>query len=108
MLDIDEAPRNVFKEYAEIKAEQAALELKRQELELLVMDEIDSNGGKMVPTKFGEFWSMSRKSWEYSPDVAGKAEELKQLKKAEEHNGKAMLTKVSSYVRLVTKTEGRP
>lgn len=103
----DNENRDVFAEYAEVKQQIAKLEAKRLELELLVMDEIDSNGGKFVQTKYGEFWSMSRKSWEYSSDVTSKAEELKQLKKLEEHNGKALLTKVSSYVRLVPPKEDR-
>lgn len=103
---MDEEQRNVFKEYREVKDQIAALEERRKELELLVMDEIDENGGKFVTTKFGEFWSMSRKSWAYSPAVDALAENLKQMKKKEEHDGTAVLNKVSGYVRLVIPKEG--
>jgi len=92
-----------FEEYAKIKQQQKELETKRLEMEAIVQDMLDEEGQKDKITRYGRFWSMGRKSWEYSQDVKAKAEELSKMKKTEEIKGIATIKKITSYIMLDTK-----
>jgi len=94
---------DVYEEYAKVKQEINQLEEKRKELELLVMDRLDQEGLSNQLSPYGHFYSLSRKSWEYTEEVKVKAKELSNMKKIEELEGKAVLKKVSSYIMLDTK-----
>ena len=94
---------DVYEEYAKTKQEIADLEEKRKELELLVMTRLEQDGLKDEVSVYGHFYSLSRKSWEYSEEVKAKAKELSDLKKVEELKGIATIKKISSYIMLDTK-----
>jgi hypothetical protein len=91
--------RNIYQEYADIKAQLAELEERRKDLELFVLDDLDSLGGH-TDTQFGRFTSFGRKVWDYSPKVTKLSQKLSALKKYEEETEKAMLRKVTSYVKF--------
>jgi len=89
-----------FEEYAKIKQQLNELEEKRKEMELIVQEALDADGLTNKITTYGHYYSMSRKSWEYSDKVKEKAKKLSELKKIEELKGIATLKKVSSYIML--------
>lgn len=95
--------KNIFQEYRKIKDKIAFLEEEKKELELKVMDELDSEGLRDKPTPFGHFFSRGRKVWKYSQEIEGMQKALLDAKHDEEAEGVATLSKVTSYIQLVTK-----
>ena len=89
-----------FKVYADIKAELNRLEEERKDIEMLLIETLDGDGLKDKITSYGHFYSMGRKTWEYSEAIKEKTEELKEQKKTEELAGIAKIKKVSSYIML--------
>lgn len=87
----------IFEEYAQIKLQLAELEDRRKELELQVLDELDSHGGKYEMNS-GSFSSYGRRVWKYSANVDRLKAHLSEQKKMEEQSGTALLQKVTNVL----------
>lgn len=89
-----------YTKYAEIAEQIKHLEEQQGSLKLECLDDMEAK--KLDQVKLdgvGTFSITERKSWEYSPAVKEKDEELKSLKKTEEHDGTATST-VSKSLRF--------
>ena len=99
--------QTLFIQYKEIKDQLAALEAKKDELELALFDEFDHSGQSNCEVDGTMFFRMSRKTYEYSPAIQAQAVALSKAKKIEEINGVAALKKESQYIRVVTAKESK-
>lgn len=103
---------DIFKHYRVVKEQIANLEKLKEELEMKIMDELDSDGVTNRATDYGQFAIMGRKTYIYSDGLLALFRELSKLKKIEELDGTATLNSDSRHVRLIipkseTQIEGR-
>lgn len=85
--------KNVFLEYAEVKDEIKSLTEQAKELEKEVIEEMKDQ--KKVTFEFGMFIVSSRKSWKYTDETN---EKIKEMKKEEEENGKAVAKETNTLI----------
>lgn len=92
--------KKLLQKYAQVKAEMAALELKKKALEDQVIEEIESNADdhRSYRSAYGLFEISGRRSWKYSPAVDIMKEALAIAKKKEEKTGAAELMRESTFV----------
>lgn len=73
----------LFKEYAKVRQALEDFEKRKDELELLIMDELDHDNVPGRETPYGVFTLSSRRSWEYSQAVTVATANLRALKTQE-------------------------
>lgn len=99
---------SLFKEYAELIALISSLEVKKESLQVKIMDEMDSDGLKEKVTKYGSFFSTGKTTYEYSSKIKELQNKVYQAKKEEEASGVAVIKSATAFLRfspLSTKNE---
>jgi hypothetical protein len=92
---MDTQQKNNLREYASLKTKVAELEEQIKELQPLIIDLVDENQGRINDKELGSFYFTERTTWEYSPKVMKKEQELKDLKKVEELKKIATIKNIS-------------
>lgn len=80
---------NIFGEYADVEAQIAALELKKEQLKPFIIKKMLEDGKEKVDIGVGKFSLSIRKKWTYPESVIAKEEELKAAKATAESTGDA-------------------
>lgn len=86
-----------IQEYIQIKSQIKELEARKAEIEMDVLDELDSEGGVWLGRE-GKLSSYGKKVWEYSPTVTALQDRVKLRKKQEEQTGLATIKKVTNVL----------
>ncbi len=91
-----EINKELFKKYAEIKAEIKRLEEEAKMIAPTIMEMVDSTDEKRIESDFGKFSVTTKKTWKYSEIVNDMAAKLKIQQDNEVATGKATFTESRS------------
>lgn len=91
--------------YIELSEKIKELELLKDNLNKEIIGKMAKEGETNMSTGKGEFVLAWRKSWEYTNETQHMEVLLKENKKREENEGKAVISKQTSYLRFIPKKE---
>ena len=83
-----------YKTYAKLKAGIKELTAKTKSLELDIIEDLNERDGSKLETEYATFSMVSRQKWQYTSELIMKENltkaKIKEMKKLEEKDGKAM------------------
>lgn len=88
---------NIYKEYADIKFQTKALELREAELKKAILNDLKSQKLNKVESEFGNFTVASKNKYTYSKKIQKLEEDLKIKKNEEVEKGNAKV-EVTEYI----------
>jgi hypothetical protein len=93
---------DLLKEYAKVQAKIKELEGKRDTIKVDIITELESTNTAELPTDYGTFSMIPKKTWTYSAKVAELAEKLKLTQTKEQQKGIATC-EIANYLKFVPK-----